>query len=64
MAEVPTILKATQYLDAGHRDAARVASELAVIALLEGVLWIGREIKDPQIVDVASAQLEKLRGSE
>ncbi len=31
-AEVPAILKATQYLDAGHRDAARVARELASIA--------------------------------
>ncbi len=31
-AEVPAILKAIQYLEAGHRDAARVASELATIA--------------------------------
>ncbi|MCP4659412.1 MAG: tetratricopeptide repeat protein, partial [bacterium] len=31
-AEMPTILKATQYLRATHRDAARVARELAVIA--------------------------------
>ncbi len=34
------------------------------IGLLEGALRIGQEIQDPRIVDKASAQLEKLRGSD
>ena len=33
------------------------------IGLLEQALRIGQEIKDPQIVRIVSARLEKLRGS-
>ena len=32
------------------------------IDLLEQAPWIGQEIKDPQIVRIFSAQLERLRG--
>ncbi len=43
---------------------ARLGEVGKAIALLEGALQIGQEIKDPRMVDFFSAKLEELRGSE
>jgi hypothetical protein len=43
-------------------QAAAIGAAIDVVQLLEQALRIGQEIKDPRIIQIASAKLQKLRG--